>query len=117
MTVNEPKKPVQSNMETALEKMIPGVYLIGGGVLIAYVLAMIFFKNGISQDPADWGALGDYFGGLMNPIISFATLMVAFAVWKQQKEELRQTKEALEDQAKTASQQRREQRFFDLLNI
>jgi hypothetical protein len=38
-------------------------------------------------------------------------------VWKDQSEELRLTKHALEDQARTAEQHRQEQRFFDLLNV
>jgi len=49
---------------------------------------------------------------------------VAASVWKLQRkeleltrEELAQTKLAMEEQAKTAEQQRQEQRFFDLLNV
>lgn len=99
--------------------------LLGGGILAAYVIAALtlgfyfayFFGSSISSDPSDWGTLGDYFGGLMNPVVSFVTLLVAYAVWKQQREELKATKEALEVQAKTAEQQRQEQRFFDLLNL
>ncbi|WP_302173318.1 putative phage abortive infection protein [uncultured Hydrogenophaga sp.] len=103
------------DMQKVLGQLIPVVYLIGALVLIAYAVA--FWRGGFSGDPNDWGTLGDYFGGLMNPVISFATLIVAYAVWKQQREELRQTKIALEDQAKTAEQQRQEQRFFDLLSV
>lgn len=103
------------DMQKVLGQLIISVYLIGGAVLGAY--ALVFLRGGISADPSDWGTLGDYFGGLMNPVVSFATLVVAFAVWKQQREELKQTKEALEDQAKTAEQQRQEQRFFDLLSL
>lgn len=43
--------------------------------------------------------------------------MVAVKVWRQQKIEMEETKKALEEQAKTAEQQRQEQRFFDLLNV
>ena len=35
-----------------------------------------FGSNQISQDPTSWGALGDYFGGVLNPIISVASLAV-----------------------------------------
>ena len=98
---------------------------LGSGILAAYVIAALtlgfyfayFFRSSISSDPSDWGTLGDYFGGLMNPVVSYVTLLVAYAVWKQQREELKATKEALEVQAKTAEQQRQEQRFFDLLNL
>jgi hypothetical protein len=103
------------DMQKTLGQLISGVYLIGTLVLVTY--ALFFLSAGFSGDPGDWGALGDYFGGLMNPIVSFATLVVAYAVWKQQREELRHTKDALEDQAKTAEQQRQEQRFFDLMGL
>lgn len=106
------------DMQKTLGSLIVTVYVIGAFALIAYVVFFAFIhQTGISRDPGDWGTLGDYFGGLLNPVVSFATLVVAYAVWKQQKEELKATKEALEEQAKTAEQQRQEQRFFDLLRV
>lgn len=70
------------------------------------------------------GQMGDFFGGLLNPLVSLLTLFVAISVWQLQREELKltrdeleQTKLAMKDQAKTAEQQRQKQRFFDLLNV
>jgi hypothetical protein len=70
------------------------------------------------------GQMGDFFGGLLNPLVSLLTLFVAISVWQLQREELKLTRDeleqsrlAMEDQAKTAEQQRQEQRFFDLLNV
>ena len=70
------------------------------------------------------GQLGDFFGGLLNPLVSALTLFVAINVWRLQNDELEltrnelaQTKAVMEEQAKTAEQQRAEARFFDLLNI
>lgn len=105
----------ESNLERFLNNLIPGIAVLLGLVLGAYILW--FSSQGISTSPSDWGTLGDYFGGLMNPVISFATLLVAYAVWKLQRVELDETKKALKDQAETAERQRREQRFFDLLNV
>lgn len=108
----------ESAMERLLHQLIPGIAALMVVVLGVYAAFFAFVHHArVSSDPGDWGTLGDYFGGLLNPVISFATLLVAFAVWKQQKEELTATKEALEEQAKTAEQQRQEQRFFDLLNV
>ncbi len=105
-------------MQKTLGSLIVTVYVIGAFALIAYVVFFaLIHHTEISKDPGDWGTLGDYFGGLLNPVISFATLVVAYAVWKQQKVELLETKVALEKQAETAVQSRREQRFFDLLKI
>ena len=73
---------------------------------------------------SELGQLGDFFGGLLNPLVSALTLFVAISVWRLQKDELEltrnemtQTKLAMEEQAKTAEQQRQEQRFFDLLEV
>lgn len=118
MTEHTDKAKRAPDMQETLGRLIVTVYVIGAFALIAYVVFFAFIhQRGISRDPGDWGTLGDYFGGLLNPVVSFATLVVAYAVWKQQKEELKATKEALEEQAKTAEQQRQEQRFFDLLTL
>ena len=103
------------DMQTMLGQLISTVLLIGFAVFGTY--ALFFLNAGISSDPDKWGTLGDYFGGLMNPVVSFATLIVAYGVWKQQKVELQETKKALTDQATSAELNRQEQRFFDLLNI
>lgn len=112
MTTEKEDEP-ESAMERLLKRLIPW---IGGLMVFALGLYFVWFSSAkVSHDSGDWGTLGDYFGGLMNPVISFATLLVAYAVWKQQREELRQTKEAIEEQAITAELQRKEQRFFDCL--
>jgi hypothetical protein len=60
-----------------------------------------------SAEAADkLGQFGDYIGGLLNPLISCFTLMVAIIVWRLQKSEI-----------KKSEQQRREARFFDLMKI
>lgn len=56
------------------------------------------------------GEVGDFVGGMLNPVISGCTLVVAFAVWRLQKTELTETKREL-------LTQRGQQRFFDLLNV
>jgi hypothetical protein len=99
-----------------LPNLLPWVVGIAFVMLVsAYVWA--FNQLPSRESPPAWGSFGDYVGGLLNPLVSTFTLIVAVKVWQQQKVELRQTKEALEEQAKTAEQQRREQRFFDLLNL
>lgn len=92
------------------------------GAVLAY--AMTFRQLPANEDPGAWGTFGDFLGGLLNPLVSTLTLFVAASVWKLQREELEltrneltQTKLAMEEQAKTAEQQRQEQRFFDLLNV
>lgn len=42
--------------------------------LIAYLIN--FGRSDISTDPAKWGVFGDYIGGVLNPLISIASLAV-----------------------------------------
>lgn len=82
--------------------------LISAVVLGAYVWN--FVQQPLSDNAGTWGTFGDYFGGLLNPVIAACTLFVAMRVWELQKTELKATQKTLE-------QQRGEQRFFDLLNL
>lgn len=91
-------------------------------LVAAYVIA--FWQNGWSKSPDAWGQLGDYIGGLLNPLVAGFALMALVVSVRLQKAELTATRKELEnsrvamqEQAKTAEQQRTEQRFFDLLNI
>lgn len=51
------------------------------------------------------GQLGDFFGGLLNPLVSILTLFVAISVWRLQKVELVQTKVALSKSVEIADLQ------------
>lgn len=97
-----------------------GWWLLGIAALGAFLCALLFFvsdwtsgRNGIEK----LGQMGDFFGGMLNPLVSALTLFVAISVWQLQKKELQATQKALDEQAKTAEQQRQEQRFFDLMNV
>lgn len=59
----------------------------------------VFFKQAFyfREAPA-WGQIGDFFGGIMNPIIAFCTLIVAVLVWRLQKLELKETRDAIKQQ-------------------
>jgi uncharacterized membrane protein len=55
------------------------------GITIAIVLAIYFYKfhGALSSDPAAWGQMGDFFGGILNPILgfcSFVSLLLALVV-------------------------------------
>jgi len=99
---------------------------IAAGVLFVLIAAygFVFIKNGWSTSPEAWGQLGDYIGGLLNPLVAGFALMAVVVSVRLQKAELTETRRelensrlAMEDQAMTAEQQRQEQRFFDLFNI
>jgi hypothetical protein len=111
-----PENPSDSLGESSWLHRLP---VIAGvlALLLIFGYAFTFKALPAGENPAAWGTFGDYIGGLLNPLISLFTLMVAMQVWKLQKTELLETRKAVEEQGKTAEQQRREQRFFDFLNI
>lgn len=97
-----------------------GWWLLVIAVCSAIALAVVYWwgwQVPTASKPEQLGQMGDYFGGLLNPLVSTLTLFVAIGVWRLQKKEVEETRKALEEQAKTAEQQRQEQRFFDLLNV
>jgi uncharacterized membrane protein len=104
---------IQWQRDRSAIQMILTIVAAGSALAISFVLAF----GGLGQQREYWGQFGDFMGGLLNPLISFFTLIVAIEVWKLQRIEMRETKKALSDQATTATQQRQEQRFFDLLNL
>ncbi|WP_233081447.1 hypothetical protein [Rheinheimera soli] len=72
-----------------------------GAVLIATLIVPIvayiskFSANGFSDDPGQWGQMGDFFGGLLNPVLAFASFMALLYTIRIQSEELGMTREEL----------------------
>jgi len=47
-----------------------------GGWLLLVGLYFYRFPGGLSEHPADWGVFGDYLGGVLGPILAFASFIV-----------------------------------------
>ncbi|MFJ5330769.1 hypothetical protein [Pectobacterium versatile] len=77
-------------------------------ILLALFILFIFTVVGtyvgnfngflISKDPADWGVLGDYIGGILNPLISMATLFFLIKTYLEQKNELQKSENSSQSQ-------------------
>lgn len=63
-------------------------------IVSAYVYS--FHSYEWSSNPSDWGGIGDYIGGLLNPVISFVALYYLIKAYSTQKQELSETKDVLE---------------------
>lgn len=74
--------------------------LLAGGFAIVLLLAYAWVFSTLSwtENPVSWGAFGDYIGGLLNPTIALFTLMLAVQVWRLQRSQLSETKQALNTQ-------------------
>ena len=74
--------------------------------VLAYMLWFGVFNPGqISTDPAVWGQLGDYVGGIANPLIAFLALYWLTQSVLLQRKELQETKDALKESAKAQVKQ------------
>ncbi|QYJ23420.1 putative phage abortive infection protein [Achromobacter sp. ES-001] len=104
---------------------------------IAYFTYRSKFDGALSAKHDDWGQLGDFFGGLLNPVVGVVTLILLLrtlmsqqdAIWMQseelalqrrelklQREETTKSTAALDAQHKAIVQQNMEQSLFTWLN-
>lgn len=71
----------------------------------------------LSKDAARWGTFGDFFGGTLNPILSFLALIIVLKTYLSQQVELEATRQILKEQSETQKRQRFESTFFELLKV
>lgn len=74
--------------------------VLGATALITFIYFIWFFfveGRGISTDPTNWGAFGDFVGGLINPLIAFFAFYWLTKSVIIQKTELAATRDALEE--------------------
>lgn len=88
-------------------------------VAVVVVLSFYFFSfhYQLSDDNGDWGTFGDFFGGTLNPILSFLALVIVLKTYLSQQEELKETRKILEEQSETQKRQQFENTFFELLKV
>lgn len=63
--------------------------------LIVCAYLMKFGGRPFSDEPEQWGQMGDFFGGMLNPVLAFASFMALLYTIRLQSEELRLTREEL----------------------
>lgn len=101
------------NKEYTLEEAKKTINYVSRFVGVIFISAILFygywfwikFDQSFSKNSSDWGAFGDFFGGFMNPVISFFTLIIVSLAYLSQKEELHDTKKALAATAKAEEEQ------------
>lgn len=104
-----------------LQVMIGLVALSGVGMLVKYLATF-----GVATSPSQevWGQFGDFFGGILNPLLSSLTLAAVLVTMRLQSKELkvaqeenRRANEHLEKQANYIRTQNFESVFFRLLEV
>lgn len=91
-------------------------------LIIIFVFCINYFNNPISKENG-YGPWGDFFGGVLNPILTFLTFMGLLITIIIQKKELKESRdvfikqqEALEKQQKEMTIQSFDNKFFQMLN-
>ncbi len=88
------------------------ITLVIGGYITAFAF---IYEMPISKSPSDWAALGDYAGGLLNPILSFFSVILIVKSIEVQRESNSHFKSEI-DRAKTESHLRTfEAKLFGLI--
>lgn len=81
-------------------------YLIPGILLFSlYAIGWYFEKYasngwGDLKSISEWGAFGDFFGGILNPLIAFGALCLLHLAYVAQKQELKETREHFQNESK-----------------
>jgi Putative phage abortive infection protein len=88
------------NSQPIREKLLqhsPWIVAIAFGIIVAAYI-WTFRALPYNEKTDAWGQFGDLIGGLLNPLISLFTLLVAVSVWRLQKLELAETRAAIKAQ-------------------
>jgi uncharacterized membrane protein len=96
--------------------------LIVGGAMLIFLLLRYDFAKHRDADPAApigeyLGTVGDFFGGVLNPILTFCTLIAVVLTVVMQRMQLRDTKIEADENARLARLQTFETTFFNLINL
>lgn len=104
------------------QQMFYSKLIIGSIIILVLILYFSNFHVSVSVDNGDWGTFGDFFGGILNPVIASFALYWLITSVNLQIQELKKTNEALEKTVETAEKQQSqasiqnfESLFFQLL--
>jgi len=86
-------------------------------VFMSYIVNFYFkLKYTISSDTAVWGQLGDYFGGILNPLLGFISLVLLIKSLRLQNEANADLRKELINSEKTEKIRSFETLFFNMIN-
>jgi hypothetical protein len=71
-------------------------------VVVLGILAANFWKSPLAHSMEQWGQFGDYMGGVLNPLVAFAALLLLARSIALQRTELAEARRVLGDQAQSA---------------
>lgn len=88
-----------------------------GGVVYSYVRHFYYDLNFvISNDPAVWGQLGDYMGGILNPLLSFISIVLLIKSLTLQNQANIELKGEIENTRRTEKIRSFEAQLFNMID-
>lgn len=83
--------------------------LVSGAMVASLSLYLVWFwvigSAPLSQRGDDWGQFGDFVGGVLNPLVAYSAFYWLMRSVRLQKEELHETRQALEDSSRSQAKQ------------
>lgn len=86
------RRYVRRNLEAIL------AVFAGLAMLAAVVLYVYRFHGNPPGQPEDWAAFGDFFGGVINPVIGLATVVLVVITLRVTRKEAEDTRKKMDDQ-------------------
>lgn len=102
--------PNKANETTDLKKSIARSHLIVNAVVALTIGTYIVWfwllrEQSLATETETWGQLGDYVGGLLNPVVAYFAFYWLTKSVALQKEELAETRRALEETSNSQAEQ------------
>lgn len=118
--MSTPPSPDPNSKKFQSEHLLMAAYWIVAIVILAALFVLWMYFNAfrrykLSGDPGDWGAFGDYVGGIINPIVGIATVTLIFLTLILQRKELQASLEEIRSAHKSSVLQGFEQSLFSWL--
>ena len=85
--------------------------------LAIYITIIVFFVNIFFNDFNKMGEWGDFFGGVLNPLLTFLTFMGLLITIMLQQKELQQSRKEFKGQKESLENQEFDNKFFQMLNL
>lgn len=103
------KSEAVDKINQALEKeasLVTNTLLLIFGLLTLYFVNFGLIQRLPSGGPTSWGEFGDFFGGIVNPIIGIVTVILVVRTLKATREEAAETRAQLEQQLEHQREER-----------
>lgn len=88
------------------------VFVVVAAIVVIAVFVWRFRGKSISDSPSDWGTFGDYVGGLLNPVVGMATVLLVIISIIIQRRELRASLTEMKNANQAATRMSFDQALF-----